>query len=435
MSVERSGPQGYEYQYLVSVYFTLDNFLKEGVEIYIEKTGGEDAELSFIENGQKRIVDIQVKKFSAQLELEEYSKWISHFTDGASDRNLLTKLKDESNRMVIFVTNTRCKDDVSLFVRDYHFIYDYNDVPINSSIINSIKQFIISYYDGSTSLNIARKKYCEDFLALLKVENFKSIIRRMVVWEKCEKDELKNKILIKLNKEFYVPNSLTEEVLLSLLELVKYVRDTRENLVPKVNTLLNKYRGNKIFTALENDVARSEYDDLKEIIKNKGVLLLTGISLCGKTYIAKKIAQEYQDQGYNVKITDDVNGENGTISFLNHINSEDRLCILDDPFGHSELTNDVVSILGNITNLIRNLRQNRKLLITSRVDLIYKVMGLKQLDEISINGFYWNEITLEDNKTFENLWNSYFGIGEDSINLYKKYLREVSCFKQGKFHI
>jgi hypothetical protein len=432
MPIERSGPQGYEYQYKVSVYFALDNILNDGVELYIEKSGGEDAELSFIENGQKRVIDIQTKKYTPQIDLEEFAKWISHFTDGDSERNLITKLKEDSHRVVVFVTTARCQDDVSLFVSDSKTLYKSKDFPMNGLLVEKIKQQIIDSYDEKTPLSSRRKEYCEKLLGELRTEEFKNIVRRMVVWERCAEDDLETRILTKLNKEFYVPSSLATDVFRKLLEVVIVGRDTREDIIPKVTKLLDQYKGNQIFTPSENDVPRSEYDALKVLIETKGVLLLTGISLCGKTYIAKKIAQEYQNQGYNVRITGDLSGENGAATFLSHISPEDRICILDDPFGHLKLSEDAISVMGNISKLVRDLRPNRKLIVTSRIDLVHKVKGNRELKDCSIHGHFWHELTLEDEATFKNLWISYFGKDNDSLTRYNGVLAYILKNEGGK---
>ena len=422
MGVERSGPQGYEFQYMVSLFFSLDNFEREELELYVEKDGGEDAELSYLDNGQKKVFDIQVKRYSAQLELDEYSKWISHFSDEVSDINLITKLRDDDNRRVIFVTNARSKDAVSIFVKDFKNLYESKDIPINNVSINDIKNQIIESYSDTSDLCKKRKEFCKQLLSAMKVEEIKRVLRKMSVWERCSKDGLENIIRNLLNIKFYVPNSLTKDVLLKLLEEIRAARDTRENVIPVINKILNLYNGNKVFTDNGNDIDRIENNKLEEILDTKGILLLTGVSLCGKTYTARKIAQRFQDRGYYIKITDELIGENGAITFLNHVSTEDRLCILDDPFGHSNLLADAVNRLTYISRLVRDLKLNRKLIVTSRIDLLLKVSGNKGLKKCDINGHNWNELTLEDKNTFKELWMKYFGNDENSINLLDRIL-------------
>ena len=47
-------------------------------------------------------------------------------------------------------------------------------------------------------------------------------------------------------------------------------------------------------------------DILEREVLQKNLLLLTGVPFSGKTYIAKTIAQELQDNGYYVKLTDNI---------------------------------------------------------------------------------------------------------------------------------
>lgn len=422
MGVERSGPQGYEFQYMVSLFFVLDNFGKEELKLFIEKDGGEDAELSYLENGQKKVFDIQVKRYSEQLELDEYSKWISHFSDEVTDTNLITKLRDDDNRRVIFVTNSRSKDAVSIFVRELKNLYESKDIRINNVLINDIKSKIVESFSDKTDLSKNRKEFCKQLLSSMKSEKIKRVLRKMSVWERCSEEWLESIIRNMLNTKFYVPNSMTKDVLLKLLEEIRVSRDTREDVTPAINKILSYYNGNKVFTDNGNDVDRIENSELEEILHTKGVLLLTGVSLCGKTYTARKIAQKFQDKGYNVKITDELTGENGAITFLNQVSAEDRLCILDDPFGHSNLLANAVTRLTYISRLLRDLKLSRKIIITSRIDLVFKVSGNKELKMCGINEHKWNELTLEDENTFRELWIKYFGNDENSIGILNRIL-------------
>ena len=69
MSVEISGPKGYDYQYLISLLVALEYLDKDDVEKYIEKKNEEDAQVIFNEDGRKHTIDIQVKSRSEKISL------------------------------------------------------------------------------------------------------------------------------------------------------------------------------------------------------------------------------------------------------------------------------------------------------------------------------------------------------------------------------
>lgn len=430
MSVERTGPQGYEFQYLVSVYFALDNIEKNNIEIYIEKEEGEDAEISYLDEGVFKVYDIQVKGYSSQLDVTEYCKWISHFVANSSDTNLIDKLNDNNDRQVIFVTSARCKDEVSLFAKDS--VYEQNDIPINSSVLDNIKENIISSFNENTKLSAKRKEYCRKQLQIIKTEELKNVLRRMIILERCNKVDLENKIKGILNTSFLVPQSMTNNVLLRLYEVVRAGRDSRKNIQSNIKSIIGEFIGNRVFLENRNDIERSEYKQCMEMIEKEGVLLLTGISLCGKTHIAKKVAQECQNRGYNIKITQDIHGD-GAYAFLNHISSEDRICILEDPFGYIALKEDSNNIYSNIIKLIRELQQHRKLIITTRIDLLFKVTGRKDLKECAINGNSWIELTLHELEIFKRIWTSYFSESKESLELLDKVLTYAERIEGGSY--
>jgi len=72
VSVEISGPQGYEYQYLLTAYIAVSAYIRWGAssQLVVEPLDGEDAELS-CEIGT---IYIQAKSFAGTLDTEENAR-------------------------------------------------------------------------------------------------------------------------------------------------------------------------------------------------------------------------------------------------------------------------------------------------------------------------------------------------------------------------
>ncbi|MGF1519383.1 MAG: hypothetical protein ACFCVB_16500 [Nodosilinea sp.] len=113
MSVEISGPQGYEYQYVLTAYIAISAYLKWGTscQLTVEPLDGEDAELS-CEIGT---IYIQAKLFSGTLDETKLLEWIEHAPRNSS--SLWQKVTEDDRQQALIVTSARCSDAVSSFRR------------------------------------------------------------------------------------------------------------------------------------------------------------------------------------------------------------------------------------------------------------------------------------------------------------------------------
>ncbi|UZN01410.1 hypothetical protein OL548_34095 (plasmid) [Lysinibacillus sp. MHQ-1] len=82
----------------------------------MKKSGGEDAELTLVENGERRVVEIQVKSTSVDLGLQGFTEWLAHFEDHKAQPNLLSRVENDHDRYALFVTRARCTDDMRNFL-------------------------------------------------------------------------------------------------------------------------------------------------------------------------------------------------------------------------------------------------------------------------------------------------------------------------------
>jgi hypothetical protein len=421
MSVEKAGPIGYEYQYLVSVYVALKYFEKENIQIFIEKENGEDLQLQFNEGDKSFIIDVQVKKREKQIDLQEFAEWISHFDKKKSDQNLFTKLLSEKNRFVLYVTNSRCMDEVSLFIANNHSITDSLDVGINDTLLKKLKESSIESFKDEKRLSKERKEFLENFFETVNKSQFRSILKKYKIWEMLNKEKILQEITQILNKEFYVPQSKIEILLLELLEIIRNGRDNSESIIPSMRKKLIKYRGNRVFFYDEDKhVIRKEKITCNEILELKNVLLLTGVSFCGKTYLAREVAQEYQDKGYTVNITNELYGENGGLSFLRNVSQEDRLLILEDPFGHHVRKENVRDILSQIKTIVDSCDIHRKLIITTRRDVLLGIMNKNSIEDCRISQHEWVDLTVSDIEFGRKMWESYYGDSNDSLETFTR---------------
>lgn len=426
MSVEIFGPLGYEYQYLVSLMIALEFLEKENIQIYIEDSNGEDSRIEFNENGEQFTVDIQVKMRDQQVDILEFSKWISHFEKRSWTKNLLTKLMNEKNRFVLFVTNSRCMDDVSMCV-DLKEVHHSLNISLSEEILNLIKTSVINCYHQTTTLMKKRRNYLEDFLSKVTNNELRTILKKNKIWDLQGQELVYEKISRILNKKFYVPQSETEGVTRELLDIIRDGRGINSSISSLLIDLLARFNGKRVFEYDRRLVHREEKEVCVQTLENNHVLLLTGVSLCGKTYLAKEIAQIYQDIGFKVHITSELYGDSGALSFFRHISHEDRLLILEDPYGQIITNEKSIELVSVVKKIVEHSGLHRKVIITTRNDILFDAMHKSSLSECKIGNNNWIDLTVHNSNLSEVLWGSYFGTTVESngiLNKIKLWLRK-----------
>lgn len=150
----------------------------------------------------------------------------------------------------------------------------------------------------------------------------------------------------------------------------------------------------------ENYISREiEVRCISELRKNK-VLLLTGVSFCGKSELAKKISEHfYSEENYFYKRVINVRDAS---SFLESKDGK-RICILEDPFGHTT-QNEKSSELKLLRDLLLNLPENNFLIVTSRVEIVRSVFGQTDLKDCKFGEYSWIDLTKKDAVFLSEFW-------------------------------
>jgi hypothetical protein len=138
--------------------------------------------------------------------------------------------------------------------------------------------------------------------------------------------------------------------------------------------------------------------ELLSIAIKQKVLLLTGDSFCGKSEIAKRVANKLINKKYFYKRVDNLRDAS---SFLSPSGSK-RVCLIEDPFGHN-FTNQSSNEFRKLKDLINNNVKNI-IIVTSRLEVLYNVFGKHNLNDYQINKINWINITNENIDFLNRLW-------------------------------
>lgn len=380
MDVSISGVKGYEFQYKISVFLTLTLLLKFDLEeVKIEPNGGEDILFILKNDKENQIIEVQVKRENDHLDETKLLKWLLHFEPRKHDSCLLTRLINSKKR-VLFVTKSRCSMNNSKLITKLTNYLQKPNIDFSKQEISDYHKIITSkkFYSG-TKLGNKRNEFIESNIAPKLNDEiiFNSIFNRIDIIEQFEEESLNYEILRILNSEYGIPVSQTLTVYQLCLEAVKNSRDSNSNLIHEVVPKIEQYKGNTPNLS-PNYVEREIEPVLEKILIQTNSLKLTGISFCGKSEIAKKIASEFTKRGHSYRITSDIHNAE---SFLFGQNIDDeKILILEDPFGHINPISNSYEVSHLLKQLLERLRSNQKIIVTSQFQILKQVYGKKQIE-------------------------------------------------------
>lgn len=417
---------GYDYQFTVNLLFILEAIINEDrqkeLEIFVEKENEEDAQIIFNKNGSQYILDIQSKHSIHPITNEEFSEWLSHFEAYSSENFLLDKLFKSENRNVVFVSNNRFSNDLTIYLGT-NFFAELNN--LKQSNFDFIITEIIRNKTNLTPLNSLRYTKLKEFFdtTCTGLNSRKNIFSKIRIRENLSDELLEDKIRGLLNKKYKISSSKINKVIIELIDIIRKNAGNSISVTQMILEVLTENSQTTVFRKQNNHIERKEKKYCSEILSQNNILFLTGLPFCGKTLLAKELAQEYMDEGFTIAITDNISKAR---HFLENTNEDDKILIFEDPFGAVEVKNEVQNIVKGFYDLLNLVEASKKIIVTSRLDILINVLKERSLEDCSINNNNWHDLTLSDKSLSLACWNNYFSIGANS-SLFEKIM---NCLKQ-----
>lgn len=174
----------------------------------------------------------------------------------------------------------------------------------------------------------------------------------------------------------------------------KFIEETKDY-YKKIYSLDGPYSPKITLDYVERDVESG----LLKVLKTENVLLLTGVSFCGKSQTAFNIANSFYKDGYLFKR---VLNTRDAVSFLESIGTK-RVCVLEDPFGHA-FGSEKISELKLVRDMLETLSPNNLLIITSKKDIVLSINNQTSLESCSIKGHKWFDLTSTKKSFLLDVW-------------------------------
>ncbi len=154
---------------------------------------------------------------------------------------------------------------------------------------------------------------------------------------------------------------------------------------------------------IEAYVERNNEQELLNELDENSVLLLTGMSFCGKTQLAKSLCKSYVERGFNFL---EYNNIDTCIDKLKRSGSQPTIILLDDPFGHVEKNANSQNDWAKLVNFLRVFPKMHKLVVCCRIDIVYSVNNDDRLVQCKMGEYNWEDLTIKDPEFILRYWNN-----------------------------
>lgn len=396
MSVEISGPKGYEYQYMLTAYIAVSAYVRWGTfcQLVVEPLDGEDAELS-CEIGT---IYIQAKLSAGTLDTNKMLDWLEH--SPRNSRSLWQRIAEDERRQALIATSARCNDAVSTFRGPMNLTkYKHDTSPLSPQSTSNVLARI-AQHDGGNRATV------------------KQTAKRIVVWEQVSPELLWERTQEEITR-VGIARSQVENVVVELLDAIRTARDTRSDCFSEVVRILIRWRDADLITEPQTVVDREDINELEDIFLQEGLLLLHGRSQCGKTTTARVILARMRAKGFSVHIGQDIREAS---RILYATGNDDIAYLLDDPIGPNESNSAL--IWEHLLRFVSNLPLHRYLIVTSRTDDLYGLLGGDERDW-SLSNNSWIDLTVTKREFLMAIWQQVsFGLSKNIIEMVEEHITQ-----------
>lgn len=383
-SIEITGQQNYDFQDMVCVYLiliVLSKYPESNSSFFAEQADSEDATMII----EGRTIEVQVKGSTEPLTLKGLADYLSHFPDRSSDNPLFERLLSD-NRLVIFIVSARCRDDVLSYITNFDQGFIEHSRDFRKKDVTDLHNEFSNWSTGKDTLLMIGRDATIQKLPKTPEEVTKEALKRILVLEQFTNDKAKNECAQLLRSEFNIPNHKHTKLINELVNIVKEGK--------RQGSILNDCKG-AILKLQCNTVRPKNYiengneDEFYDILCEKNALVITGEARVGKTYTAKFLASEFQIEGYEIEVLNDVNEAELLLR-----QSHSLVILLDDPLGSIIANNKAHQDLTTLRKVLNSASAHKKVIISQREDIMLEVSNSSKLDELRFNHHLCYKLTV-----------------------------------------
>jgi hypothetical protein len=288
MSIPITSTPAYTYQYEADVWFFLLHAEEPALALVNEPRGGEDAEATFPAKSWK--VEIQSKSERGDLDLPLLLQWLWKFPDREASDSLLERLLANPQSSVLVVAGGRCTDSIRRLVSDGTNTVGERDSGLERAEANEFLRKVMDVTGLSAGTELEKKRLARRSALSLNINDVFRLTRRIHILEGVTRERIQTECR-RLLVLYHVPASQSDHVFRRMVDYVREKVPDRNDVAPGLRKILSESSGLRVFKEEAEHIERPEERTLLDRLRDKRVLLLTGPSRCGKTFLANWLAQ------------------------------------------------------------------------------------------------------------------------------------------------
>ncbi|WNG13424.1 hypothetical protein [Cystobacter fuscus] len=421
MSIATTSTAAYTYQYEADVWFFLLHAGEPGLMLVNEPRGSEDAKATFPAIPWN--VEIQSKSERGDVDIPLLLGWLWKFPEREASDSLLERLLSNLQSSALFFTGGRCTDSVRRLVSDGTNTVGEREFGLERAEAGEFLRMVSNVAEMPERTRLEQERRAHRSALVLSLNDVFRLTRRIHVLEGVTREHIlaeSRRLLVRHR----VPTSQADHVFRRMVDYVREKVPDRDDVAPGLRKLLRESAKSRIFNEEAERIERPEESALLDRLQDKRVLLLTGPSRCGKTFLAKWLAQALQNLGFEIGRGD----SQDAMRFLLLGNEYDRLFIIENAFEQATASGTVRRTWEAVEQVIRELSEHCRLIVTASKESLRDTLDANGIP-IPMEGHPWVDLTVRDPALADRIWRKHAGLAglsEVDRERYSEHLRRLS---------
>ena len=403
MSIALTAPEKFDFQDAVSAQFAL-RFFTVADRLLVEPAGGEDATLALSGTQRPHVFEIQVKGATGSFGIADLAEHLFHFPDRQHEGGLFERLAADEDRAVVFVITARCDDATAKYVMpstwsgELHKEGRFQQADA-IALIDELKR--VPTTDPLSELQKRRVATRVKIAAALEPKKLLPLLRRTIILEKITREAVEADCERVLRTDFRLPQDALTGAIARIRSAIKSAKQERADALPLVRRELQAMARTSVKSS--DYVERGDEAAIASQLSQQRMLLLSGATRTGKTELARRIASDFQTQGYDVQ---EFSEADAAFRYLADTIPYPRLAVLDDPLGSIIAKPDAVRTLNRIQDFAHRLPPNRRLIVSQSQEQLFFATKRDSLKDIPMLGVAWLDAGQLTAEFLERIWRS-----------------------------
>ncbi len=406
MNIAIIAPTKFDFQDLACVELGLRWPAEGAPSLRAEPENGEDAELTWEEDGKRRLCEVQVKgRSTAEIDMATLAEYLAHFPDRQAEGCLLERLIADPDQVVLFVASERCRDEVAEFLVPTTWTgarrIESPHRRLGKSLAEALK-YLSEWPKRArtkTPTPLETDRVTKLFeLADVNEDQLAKALGQVFIHEK----ETPASIGVRLHQKLFdhgVPTDRLSDGISRLKQVIADDRAGRPDVFKSLREVLADFAPEQ--QAQPKYLLRGNEEGFAADLAREKAILFSGPPRIGKSWLAQQLAGGLQQQGFEVASSSHIDQAD---RFLNDPIRRPRAYILEDPLGDRQSHSKATARVSELRRLLISLPTDRRLIVAQSDAPILQTFRQNSLQDCAIGQFSWRILGPLTAEQAEILW-------------------------------